>query len=99
MDEKYDLMTNERHLLFVMDFYDTHVSYNTPNELCEDIISVICMRSHTSHIIQQLDLSLLSTFKCAVSREFEKLTRKKNIVDAFDATNVFITSYRSHHIR
>lgn len=49
---------------------------------------VTCMPTHTTKMLQQLHFSVFSRLKSFISNEFNKLTRIKKNIDAFDVSNM-----------
>lgn len=78
-----------------MDSYAEYVWYETLKYLKDSNIIVIGILSHTPHILQPRNVSVFSSFKCAVSREFRRLTRAKKLVDLFDMANMLEMSYQT----
>lgn len=60
-------------------------------------IIVIGMTTHTFHILQPLDLSVFSSYKPHVTKEFKMLRRTKKVVDLFGLANMLHVSYQTWH--
>ena len=56
---------------------------------CNHVV-VIALPSHTSHVLQPLDVSF---FKSALQREMHKIARPKKVLNAFDISEILTISY------
>lgn len=68
VDEMEDLRCGFQYMWLVMYYCTADLWYRNLNYLEYNNIIVIVIPSHISHILQSLDVSVFSSFKCTVRR-------------------------------
>ena len=93
IEETVDLRRNNQKLLLILDGYGSHVQFSFLNALRESGIIVVALPSHTSHVLQPLDVSVFSSFKSFLQQEIHKLSRAKKVLNVFDIAVALFFSY------
>lgn len=63
-------MNNEGYVLLIIEQYYAYVRFNALSHIEENHIIIIGMPSHMSHVLQKLEVSVFSSSKGYISKEF-----------------------------
>ena len=93
VDETAKLRENNQHLLLVMDGYGSHVQFRTLQLFKEINIFVIALPSHTSHVLQPLDVTIFGPYKSYLQQTMHSAALQKRILNAFDIGECISQAY------
>lgn len=82
------MRAGRKKLLLLLEGYTSHVQYSVLDLLHHNNVIVIGLPAHTSQLLQPLDVSVFSSVKSYIQREFHRRGRDKRVLDAFDIVEV-----------
>ena len=78
------LRAKNQHLLLSIDGYGSHVQFRTLQLFKESNIVVIALPSHTSYVLQPLDVTVFGPYKSYIQQTMHSAALQKKILNAFD---------------
>lgn len=93
LEETRAMRSNGNHLILICDGYSCHIQLEVLQLLRDNNVVVIGLPAHTSHVLQPLDVSVFSSFKSYLQREFHSMVRAKRVLDAFDVPSIIAAAY------
>ena len=82
-------------MCLIYDGHSGHIQLEVVSLLRENRVHVVAFPSHTSHVLQPLDVSVFGPFKSRVQAELHKLSRHTRCIDVFDASMYLTTAYNA----
>ena len=64
-----------RPILLIQDGHSSHISIELIELAKENKIHLLCLPAHTTHVLQPLDVSVFSSFKCNIGKALNSLIR------------------------
>ena len=93
--ETADLRKEGKYLLVVCDGYSGHVQFKTLSMLRDNRILMVAMPSHSSHVLQPLDVGVFSSYKSHLQSAVHRISRHTNRLDVFGAANCIAEAYNA----
>ena len=82
-------------MCLIYDGHSGHIQLEVVSLLRENRVHVVAFPSHTSHVLQPLDVSVFGPFKSRVQAQLHKLSRHTRCIDVFGASMCLTTAYNA----
>ena len=88
MEETSHFRDRGQKLLLILDGFGDHVQYRVLQLLRDHDTMFIGLSTHTSHVLQPLDVTVFGPFKSYMQKEIHRMALLKPKLDAFDVAQV-----------
>lgn len=93
VDEVNQIRNDSEYMVLVLDGYGAHVQFEFLQYLRDNRIIVIALPSHTSHVLQPLDVSVFGPYKSYLQSELHRVSRIANKLNAFTVGTCILNAY------
>lgn len=94
LKETEHLRANGGKLLLLFDGYGCHIQLSLLVQMRDAGVVIFAFPSHTSHVLQPLDVAVFGPFKCYIQKEVHKFARVKSVLDTFDVSVILFDALR-----
>lgn len=91
--ETESIRSEGKHLLLILDGYSGHLQYKFLNLMKKNRVVVIALPSHTSHVLQPLDVTVFGPYKNYLQHELHRLARITVKINAFTVAKCIANAY------
>lgn len=93
IEETKELRSNGDHMILILDGYGAHIQFPFLQMMKENRIVVIALPSHTSHVLQPLDLTVFAAYKSFLEEELHRTARIASKLNAFTVGSCISNAY------
>ena len=95
LEETAALRSNDKHIALIFDGYSSHIQLDVLQLFQDNRVHAVALPSHSSHVLQPLDVTVFSPFKSVIQSELHSVSRHTRCIDVFTAASVIKAAYNS----